>query len=80
MPVVAMSAPIGRGDRRLAELASELGRPPVLAYASTSLTNFERINADGDFSVDNLRCLQDQLRSRSGPRSTVPGSAGRLSL
>lgn len=45
----------------LVELARALGRPPILAYASTSLANFERINPDGDLSVDNLRCIQELI-------------------
>ena len=45
----------------LVELARVLGRPPILAYASTSLSNFERIDPDGDLSVDNLRCIQELI-------------------
>jgi indoleamine 2,3-dioxygenase len=45
----------------LVELADALGRPPVLAYASTSLSNYERIDPTGDLSVDNLRCIQELI-------------------
>jgi len=45
----------------LVELARALGRPPILAYAATSLANFERIDPDGDLSVDNLRCIQELI-------------------
>ena len=48
----------------LVELARSLGRPPILAHASTSLANFERIDPEGDLSVDNLRCVQELIGTR----------------
>jgi len=38
----------------LVELSRAVGRPPVMAYASTALANFERIDPAGDLSVGNL--------------------------
>ena len=42
----------------LVELSKLVERPPILPYATTSLSNFRRIDPDGDLSVDNLRCIQ----------------------
>ena len=47
----------------LVELAQAVERPPILAYASTSLANFERIDATGDLCVDNLRCVQELIKT-----------------
>lgn len=45
----------------LVKLAKFVQRPPILPYASTSLANFERIDPERGYEVDNLRCLQKMI-------------------
>lgn len=45
----------------LVALSKSVQRPPILPYASTSLANFERIDAASGYQVDNLRCLQKMI-------------------
>jgi len=42
----------------LVELAKMVERPPIIPYASTALSNFQRIAPNGAIVVDNLRCVQ----------------------
>ena len=42
----------------LVELAKIVERPPIIPYASTALSNFERIDPKGEIVVENLRCIQ----------------------
>src|SRR6185503_13788480 len=42
-------------------VASRLGRPPVLSYASYALDNWRRFDAHGPISVENLAILQNFL-------------------
>ncbi len=39
----------------LVALSAQVGRPPILDYASYTLNNWRRIDADGPIVVDNLR-------------------------
>ena len=39
-------------------LANLVERPPIIPYAMTALSNYQRIDPDGDLVVDNLRCVQ----------------------
>lgn len=42
----------------LVELSKIVERPPIIPYASTALSNFERIDPKGEIVVENLRCIQ----------------------
>ena len=42
----------------LVQLAEFVDRPPILPYASTTLCNFERLDPEGGYVVENLRCIQ----------------------
>jgi len=42
----------------LVQLAELVERPPILPYASTALCNFERVDPDGGYRVENLRVIQ----------------------
>lgn len=45
----------------LVQLANMLERPPMLPYASTALANFKRVDPNGGYGVDNLRCIQKMV-------------------
>ena len=42
----------------LVELAKMVERPPIVPYASTSLSNYQRIDLQGAIEADNLKCVQ----------------------
>jgi indoleamine 2,3-dioxygenase len=42
----------------LVQLAAFVDRPPILPYAATALCNYERIDPDGEYRVENLRVIQ----------------------
>lgn len=42
----------------LVVLSKIVERPPILPYATTSLSNFRRLDPAGDLTVDNLACIQ----------------------
>ena len=42
----------------LVQLAELVERPPIVPYASTALSNFERIDPDDEYRVDNMRVVQ----------------------
>ena len=42
----------------LVELSEIVGRPPIVSYANTALSNYERIDPNEGFHVENLRCIQ----------------------
>ena len=43
------------------EIANELGRPPVLSYASYCLDNWYKINSDQDISLENVALINNFL-------------------
>lgn len=45
----------------LVQLAELVERPPIMPYASTSLANFERIDPQQGYAVENLRCIQTMI-------------------
>ncbi|MEM7525843.1 MAG: hypothetical protein AAF360_19230 [Pseudomonadota bacterium] len=45
----------------LVQLADMVERPPIMPYASTALANFQRIDPDGGYEVENLRCVQRMI-------------------
>jgi indoleamine 2,3-dioxygenase len=47
--------------RPWAEVASALGRPPVLSYASYALDNWRRLDPEGPIALGNLALLQNFL-------------------
>ena len=42
----------------LVQLAEIVERPPIVPYASTALSNFERLDPAEGYTVDNMRCIQ----------------------
>lgn len=42
----------------LVQLAKMVERPPIIPYAMTALSNYQRLDPAGDIVVDNLRCVQ----------------------
>lgn len=42
----------------LVQLAEIVDRPPILPYAATALCNYERIDPEGEYRVENLRVIQ----------------------
>ncbi len=42
----------------LVQLAHLVERPPIIPYAMTALSNYQRIDSTGEIVVDNLRCVQ----------------------
>lgn len=54
-PATRLPAGIAVPLVRLAELVE---RPPIVPYASTALSNFERIDPDAGYHVENMRCIQ----------------------
>lgn len=44
-----------------AQLAQLVERPPIVSYVSTCLANFERLDPDGPYELENLRCIQKMV-------------------
>lgn len=43
------------------QLATLVERPPIVPYATTALSNYQRIDHDGEIEVDNLRVVQKMI-------------------
>lgn len=42
----------------LVELAHQVDRPPIIVYANTALSNWQKVDPEGEMVVDNLRVVQ----------------------
>lgn len=55
----------------LVALAEKVQRPPILAYASYTLANWQKIDPHGEIEVDNLRVLQKFIHKKDAAWFTL---------
>lgn len=45
----------------MVQLSKFVERPPIVPYASTALSNFQRLDPNGPHQLENLRCIQKMI-------------------